>query len=280
MLSDRIKWPEGKVCAAMITVNLEAQYFAKMYYPDEDINMKDGEIAIGGKEGMIYGLPKLLDVFDKYDIRATFFILAATAEDYPEVVKNIASRGHEIGCHGYYHENLARLTSAEQRKILQDAKDKLEEISGKKIKAFRMPEGEMTEETLMIVKELGFEYSSSLSDNDIPYIRKSCGLTELPIHWELYDLPYYAYTFEPMIPCGQDRCSAADDVLQNWKIELEAAKRFGTLYNLQLDPQATGEQGRLFTLQEIIKDIRKDETIWLAAGEDIASFCSRLTTKP
>ena len=69
MLSDRIKWPEGKVCAAMITVNLEAQYFAKMYYPDEDINMKDGEIAVCGKEGMIYGLPKLLDVFDKYDIR-------------------------------------------------------------------------------------------------------------------------------------------------------------------------------------------------------------------
>lgn len=272
MLKDRMKWPHNTNCAAMITVNLEAQYFAKMYYPDDEININEGEIYMSAKEGIETGLPKILEVLDRYGVKATFFVLAATAEEYPEIVKDIADRGHEFGCHGYYHENLAKLDSKTQRNILKSAKEKIEEICGKKVTGFRMPEGEITEETLKIVKELGFTYSSSLSDNDIPYINKSCNLIEIPIRWELYDLPYYAYAFEPMIPQGQDRISNVEDVLSNWIIELDAARAFSTLFNLQIDPQATGEQGRIFVLKEILERIKSDDKIWLTTGNEIAEL--------
>lgn len=272
MLKDRIKWPNGKRCAAMISINLEAEYFAKMYYPDEDIDLTSGEVAALGWEGITFGLPKLLDVLEQMNVKATFFILGAVAEKYPEQVKRIASSGHEIGCHGYYHENLCKLSADKQRKLLKKAKNILEDVSGSEVTAFRMPEGEITEETLKIVKDLGFFYSSSLSDDDIPYIREKSGLIELPIHWELYDLPYFVYTWEPSIPQGQGRSSNANDVLENWEIELEGAKKYGTLFNLQLDPQATGEQGRIFMLERILRNISEDDSIWLASGKEIAEY--------
>lgn len=272
MSKDRIRWPKGKTCAVMISVNLEAEYFAKMYYPDEDIDLASGEVAALGWECMTFGLPKILNALDAHGIKATFFILAAVADKYPEAVKEIASKGHEIGCHGYYHENLVLLSLEEQRSVLKKAKDHLEEVCGKEVKGFRMPEGEMTEGTLKIVKDLGFNYSSSLSDDDVPYLREESQIIELPIHWELYDLPYFVYTWDPQIPQGQCRSANANDVLENWKIELEGALKYGTLFNLQLDPQATGEQGRIFILEELLDLIVQNEDIWLATGEEIADY--------
>ncbi|NLZ66681.1 MAG: polysaccharide deacetylase [Clostridiaceae bacterium] len=272
MSKDRICWPKGKTCAVMISVNIEAEYFAKMYYPDGNIDLNSGEISALGWEGMTFGLPKILDALDDRGVKATFFVLAAVADRYPEVVKEIALRGHEIGCHGYYHENLALLSAQEQRSVLKWAKDRLEEVSGSEVRGFRMPEGEMTEETLRIVRDLGFTYSSSLSDDDIPYLRRESLMIELPIHWALYDLPYFVYTWAPQIPQGQSRSANANDVLENWKIELEGALKYGTLFNLQLDPQATGEQGRIFILEELLNLIVQNEKIWLATGEEIASY--------
>ena len=60
-----------------------------------------------GQYGMSHGLPRILDLFDEFKIKATFFVPGKTAEVYPEAVKEIADRGHEIACHGYEYENLS-----------------------------------------------------------------------------------------------------------------------------------------------------------------------------
>ena len=138
---------------------------------------------------------------------------------------------------------------------------------------FRMPEGEITEETLHIVKELGFIYSSSLCDDDVPYVRAGAQLMELPIHWELYDLPYFTFTFDPPIPPGQARAANMEQVLENWMTELEGARRFGTLLNLQLDPQASGEQGRIFMLERLLAAMQDAGDVWIATGREIADYC-------
>lgn len=75
-----------------------------------------------------------------------------------------------------------------------------------------------------------------------------------------------------MIPQGQDRISNVEDVLSNWIIELDAARAFSTLFNLQIDPQATGEQGRIFVLKEILERIKSDDKIWLTTGNEIAEL--------
>lgn len=269
MLKDRIAWPEGKDASLMVSINLDVEYFAKLYYPDEEIDLESGEIASLGKESLECGLPRILDTLDDFGVSATFFIPAVIAEKYPAHVKEIAKRGHEIACRGNHFENLGRLSATEQRKVLSHAKEVLEDVSGKEVQGFRMSGGEITEETLQILKDLGFVYSSCLGNNDIPYVHKESSLVELPIHWELYDLPYYAYTFDPPIPPGQDRCSNASDVLENWLFELEGAEKFGTLMILQIDPQSTGEQGRIFVLEKVLEEAKK-RSVWIAGGRKIA----------
>lgn len=270
MRNERMKWPQNKACAAMISINLDAEFFAKIYYPD--VNVDEGDILRLGRTGMRFGLPHLLEVLERYNLCATFFIPGQVAKRYPDAVRAIAAHGHEIGCHGNHHEIMAHLTPEEQAEALQEARKILEETTGQTPVGFRMPEGEITEETLTIAKNLGFTYSSSLSDDDVPYIRQPAGIVELPIHWELFDLPYFVFTFDPPIPPGQARSAQMDQVLENWKTELEGARKWGTLFNLQLDPQATGEQGRVFMLEELIEEIRKHNDVWVATGREIASY--------
>lgn len=271
MYAKKGTWPKGKNSAAMITVNLDAEYFIKHYHPDADI--EDGDSYAMGRNGMEYGLPRLLDVFDTYEIKATFFVPADVARRYPEQVREVVRRGHELACRGDKHENLAHLSAQEQREVLSTAKETLKEITGRDPVGFRMPEGEITDETLSIVKALGFRYSSSLADSDFPYVRQPAGLLELPVDWALYDLPYFAFVFDPHV---QRRITPADDVLVNWKKEFEGSRCWGTLFNLQLDPQAIGERGRIFVLDELFETMRAAGDVWFATGSEIAEYYESL----
>ncbi|MCI9588337.1 MAG: polysaccharide deacetylase [Oscillospiraceae bacterium] len=268
MYAKRGIWPEDKNSAAMVTVNLDAEYFIKIFCPEADID--DGDSFLMGRNGMKHGLPRLLDVLDDHQIRGTFFVPADVARRYPQCVQEIARRGHEIGCHGDKHENLAHLSAQEQREVLSTAKETLREITGYDPIGFRMPEGEITGETLSIAKAVGFRYSSSLSDSDFPYVHKDTGLLELPVDWALYDLPYFAFVFDPHV---QRRITPADDVLVNWKKEFEGSRRWGTLFNLQLDPQAIGERGRIFVLDELFDTMQATGDVWFATGAEVLAYC-------
>jgi len=268
MYAKKGSWPNGKNSAAMVTVNLDAEYFIKHFYPEADI--EDGDSYLMGRNGMQYGLPRLLDVFDEYGVKATFFIPADVARRYPDHVREIARRGHEIACRGDRGENLAHLSAGEQRRVLAGAKETLKEITGCDPIGFRMPEGEITDETLSVVKSLGFRYSSSLADSDFPYVRQPAGLLELPVDWALCDLPYFAFVFDPSV---QRRVTPADDVLVNWKKEFEGSRRWGTLFNLQLDPQAIGERGRIFVLDELFRTMQAAGDVWFATGAEIQAYC-------
>ena len=102
---------------------------------------------------------------------------------------------------------------------------------------------------------------------------------ELPIHWELYDLPYFTFTFDPPIPPGQARAANMEQVLENWMTELEGARRFGTLLNLQLDPQASGEQGRIFMLERLLAAMQDAGDVWIATGRDQSMIIQQLADR-
>ena len=150
MLSKTFPWPQGYTSAAMISVNLDAEFYGRIFYPGIDVS--DGDIQRLGWTGMEYGLPHLLDCFRTRGVKATFFIPGRVAELYPDAVRAIADAGHELGCHGYEHEILAHFTPEEQLALLKKAKCSIEEAAGKPVLGFRMPEGEITEQTLVAAK--------------------------------------------------------------------------------------------------------------------------------
>lgn len=82
---------------------------------------------------------KILDLLDKYDVKATFFILGYTALKEPELVKEISNRGHEIGSHGYYHKMVSEMTEEEFREDLKKSLQLIGMLIDKPVKYYRAP---------------------------------------------------------------------------------------------------------------------------------------------
>ena len=117
---------------------------------------------------------RTLDLLDNFDITATFFIVADVVDHYPGLVKSIAERGHEIGCHGLHHECIIDPDTKEPRfsregyaNHLSRAKQKLESASGKKVSGYRAPAAYVAGWVIDVLEEVGFNYDSSVSQNSL-----------------------------------------------------------------------------------------------------------------
>jgi polysaccharide deacetylase family protein (PEP-CTERM system associated) len=111
------------------------------------------------------GTARVLDLLDRHGVTATFFVLGWTAERHPDVVREIAARGHEIGCHSYGHPEVFRLTGDEFRADCERALAALAKAGSPQPAGYRAPSFSITPPVhryLGILQDLGFRYDSSL----------------------------------------------------------------------------------------------------------------------
>jgi peptidoglycan-N-acetylglucosamine deacetylase len=121
---------------------------------------KVGELVL--KQGM----PRLLEIYEKYQVKATFFYTANIAKLYPDVVKMVIPYGHEIGSHGYTHEvshAFDIMPLSLQKEHLAKSKAILENISGQEVISFRAPAARVNNDTVNALIETGFKIDSSVS---------------------------------------------------------------------------------------------------------------------
>ncbi len=107
----------------------------------------------------------LLDLFDEYQVKATFFVLGWVAERTRDLVKEIAARGHEVACHGYSHQLVFNQSPDVFREETLRSKNLLEEIVQAPVRGYRAASYSITERSLWaldILAEAGFEYDSSI----------------------------------------------------------------------------------------------------------------------
>ena len=108
---------------------------------------------------------RLLDIFDEYSVRSTFFVLGWVGEKYPALVTKIAARGHEVASHGYAHRLVYDQTPAAFREDVRRAKALLEEASGRPVVGYRAPSYSITPRSLWaldVLIEEGYQYDSSI----------------------------------------------------------------------------------------------------------------------
>lgn len=272
MALERPIWPDGHECAAMITINLNAELFWLGIDPTCENMPKTLSL---GQYGMTRGVDRILDILDERKIKATFFVPGWVAVKYEEKVREIHMRGHEIASLGYHQENMALLTEKEQEEALKKSICAIEAICGTIPIGFRSPDGELTLDTLRIAKKLGMKYSSNLCDDDRPYwkqLGQDDSILEIPIHWANYDLPYFAFNYHPAFPAGQGRIANYSGVLSNWKDEFDGCREYGLCYVLQLDPATIGSPGRIGIFEEILDYITDSKAAWLVTAEQMYEY--------
>jgi polysaccharide deacetylase family protein (PEP-CTERM system associated) len=108
---------------------------------------------------------RLLDLFSAKRVEATFFVLGWVAERYPDLIREVERRGHEIATHGYSHTLITYLAPEEFRADLQRSLDVLARCSSQRVRGFRAPSFSVTRKTwwaLDILRESGLQYDSSV----------------------------------------------------------------------------------------------------------------------
>jgi peptidoglycan/xylan/chitin deacetylase (PgdA/CDA1 family) len=138
---------------------------------------------LGGHPSVTVALPRLLGELDALGLRATFFIEGLNCELYPDAVREIAARGHELGVHGWRHEAWAELDPVRERELLLRAGDAFSSL-GHAPPAFRPPGGEPTVATPDLLRELGYRWWSPVAG---PAAGSDGGPVSIPFEWELVD---------------------------------------------------------------------------------------------
>jgi polysaccharide deacetylase family protein (PEP-CTERM system associated) len=131
---------------------------------------------------------RVLDLFDKCDVKGTFFILGWVAERKPHLVRAIVERGHEPACHSYWHRLIYKLTPSEFKEDTRRAKEVIEQAAGQPIYGYRAPSFSITARSSWapeVLASLGFTYDSSV----FPVRHDVYGVPDAPRKPFLLDTP-------------------------------------------------------------------------------------------
>ncbi|MGZ4195938.1 MAG: polysaccharide deacetylase family protein [Solirubrobacteraceae bacterium] len=139
---------------------------------------------------MLEALPWVLDALDASGLRGTFFVEAINCELYPDAVREIAARGHELGMHGWQHEQWSGLSAARERSILERSSRAFESL-GLLVSGFRPPGGELTASSVGLLRDVGVRWCSPAGGE----FGVHDGLAWVPFEWELVDAYYLMESF-------------------------------------------------------------------------------------
>ena len=101
--------------------------------------------------------PQILNILEKYNITATFFMIGCNVENYPNVAREVCKRGHEIGNHTFSHPHMKNLTSDMLKKEVLKTEEILKQNGIPHPKLFRPPEGFRSAEQVEILRSLGYQ---------------------------------------------------------------------------------------------------------------------------
>ncbi len=271
---DRVEWPDGRRCAVVVVVDLAPRSGPDGVEP-KDLAADDSEF------GMNVGFWRLLELFARYDLKATFAVPAVIAEVYADHVREIARRGHEVAAHGYRHEDVSALAPGEERRRLELTTEILAgAVGGRPAGWFALPRqqdryagGQISRRTMDLLIDTGYDYMGNGTADDIPHY----WVTDFATRRNILTLPYY-YHFDDqfflMFPAGGQGSGLENprSLFENWKQEFDAACALGRYFTMTLHPGLIGWGGRLGLLEEMLGRIRNGPPTWNPTGVECARY--------
>ena len=259
-------WPGGARCAVALSFDCDHEAF----------ELGAGGAAVGrlawGEFGRRVGVPRILDTLRRHDVSASFFVPGVCALIDTSETKRIADAGHEIGIHGWLHENNALLDADEERDLALRARDLLDEQLGGPPVGFRSANWDLSPNTIAIVAELGLEYDSSLmADEDCYELLldgEPTGVVEVPVEWLRDDAVYLMFNRQP----ATRPWATPDDVFGIFKRELEAAWEQGGLFQVVMHPFVIGYRSRIWILQALIEHAKGLGDVWFGTHAAVARW--------
>ncbi len=274
-----VAWPDGRTAAASFTFDVDAESAVLWGSPQTGRRMG---VVSHQAYGPLVGVPRLLRLLDHHGVRSTFFVPGYTAHRYPQVVRDIVAAGHEVGHHGYLHEQPSGLSLEQERTALDRGLAALEEVAGVRPVGYRAPMWDLSWHTPSLLADRGFLYDSTLMDADVPYELavvpgSSTSVVEIPIQWALDD--WEQYCFLPDVS-GSGLIETPAKARELWQGEYDAMTAEGGCWVLTNHPFLSGRPARARELGGLIADVVADPRSWVASLDEIARHVRSLALAP
>lgn len=271
-----LQLPPGK----KIAVNLGTDFDAQALWLGA-FNRPSPSAMSRGQFGAEVGVPRLLDLYRRYEVTTTWFTPGHSVDTFPEQCRAVLADGHEFGHHGYYHEVPPGLERDTERRLVDLAFESFKNVLGLRPTGYRSPYWDYSENTLDIIEESGFTYDTSLMARDlVPYrpqrwqvnwekanvAGKASHVLEIPVNWYLDDFPPLAYTGP------QAGMQDTETILRRWQDIFDYAYQNveNPVYATCVHPQIIGQAHHMMWYEKLIQHIVSHDGVWFATCDEIA----------
>ncbi|MGG5887712.1 polysaccharide deacetylase family protein [Falsiroseomonas sp. HC035] len=282
----RIAWPGDARLAVSIVVNYEEGAEMAVEAGDAE-NERIGEVIsivppgrrdIGQEQifgyGLRAGLPRFLEAFDRYGVKASFFMCGRAVERTPALAAEVARRGHEAANHGWvWRPHADYATEAEEEAGLLRAGAAIEAATGARPVGF-FCRGSASPWTRLLLAKHGYLYDSNAFDDDLPYW--DAGMLVLPYALDCNDMKF----FHPNGFVLPDQFVAYAESAMDQLIE-EGERGVPKLLNIGLHLRICGRPARFRAVEGILRALKsRGDAVWVARRRDIAEHLHKVLPKP
>ena len=253
-----------------------------------------------GMFGGEVGVPRLIDLFKRFDIKTTWFIPGHSIETFPRETNLVVESGHEIGIHGYTHENPMFMTSEQEEIVIDRSIELVDKVSGRRPNGYIAPWWELSPVTIKLLLKKGIKYDRSLMHRDFeayyvrvgdhwtpidygkhpeawmkPLVRgQETDLIELPGNWYLNDMT--PMVFIKSVPNSHGYVNPRD-VEEMWRDQFDWVYREYeyAIFIMSIHPDCSGRPQVLLMLERLFDHMIGHSGVRFLKLEEIASDFAR-----
>ena len=278
----KILWPQENKIAVSFVVNIEEGAELSISSGDSQnehvyennkikiLDIPDLCMESHFEYGLRSGIWRIFDIFDKYNVKATFSCCSLALENSPWLIDEILNRNHEISAHGVKWISHSYLDRTEEKKIINDCYSSILKLSGHPPVGWHTKSSTSPFTRDLLIEHGGFTYDSNAYNDDIPYVVKKNDhkLVIIPYSFDTNDMRFD----------GNNGFVQGDDFNIYCKESFNQILREtddGSLrmMSIGLHPRIIGRPGRINGLKDFIKHIKTYENVWISKRIDIAKYC-------
>ena len=281
-------------CAFGVDVDAVAGWLGSYGGADSPLDISRGMFSGEG------GTPRLVRLFDRFGIKTTWFVPGHSIETFPEQIHKVVAAGHEIGIHGYSHENPIAMTRVQEEAILDKCTELVQKLTGRRPTGYVAPWWEFSPVTNELLLQRGFKYDHSLMHHDFqphyvrvgdrwtkidyskhpstwmkPLVRgEETNLIEIPASWYLDDLP--PMMFIKAAPNSHGFVNP-HDLEEIWRDQFDWVYREYdyAVFPLTIHPDVSGRPQVLMMLERLYHHIIRHPGVRFATFDQIADDFAR-----
>ena len=279
-----IEWPGGARIAVSLVVNYEEGAERSTLDGDphhETNNEVPSPVPPGDRDlnnesffeyGSRVGVWRLMDMFNRYGVKSTFYCCALALERNPEVARAIPAEGHEVCGHGYRWEEYHLMEREEEREAIARTVESLQRTTGQRTVGWFTRYGPSLNTRQLVVDHGGFIYDSIGMNDDLPYYTTVSGADDGDRPWLV--VPYSMETNDARFwRGGLSSVSAFYEYLKDtFDVLYEEGRTHPKMMSVGLHCRIVGRPARSRALERFLQYARQMPDVWFARRDEIARW--------